>query len=112
MPRIRTLPRALIGALCLSFAVLVLQTMQQAPNAEAFTNCTVSDSFDAQEQAFLQLINQYRSQNGKPALTVSSNLNRASAWMAQDLSKGSFSHTDSLGRSAATRDRELRRPAV
>jgi uncharacterized protein YkwD len=84
--------------------LLCASTLQRgAPSAEAATNCSVSDSFDSQEQAFLQLINQYRAQNGKPALTASTNLNRAAAWLAQDMTKGYFSHTDSLGRSPATR---------
>jgi uncharacterized protein YkwD len=104
MPRIRTLPRALLSALVLSLAMVAVTSIQGGPGvAEALTNCSVSDSFDSQEKAFLQLINTYRAQNGKSTLTASTNLNRAAAWMAKDLSKGYFSHTDSLGRSAATR---------
>jgi hypothetical protein len=74
-------------------------------NASALTNCSVSDySIDAEEQAFLNIINNYRAQNGKGALTLSTNLNRAAAWMATDMgAKGYFSHTDSLGRSPSTR---------
>jgi uncharacterized protein YkwD len=73
--------------------------------AEALTNCNVEDmTFDAQEQQFLKLINQYRAQNGKSALTVSTNLNRAATWMARDLAVNRyFSHTDSLGRSPTVR---------
>jgi len=105
MPQIRTFPRVLLGALVLSLALLSVSTLQRESSiAEAATNCSVSDSFDSQEQAFLQLINQYRAQNGRPALTASTNLNRTSAWMAQDMAtKGYFSHTDSLGRSASAR---------
>ncbi len=73
--------------------------------ASALTNCTVSDnSIDAEEQAFLGLINTYRAQNGLGALSMSTNLNRASTWMAADMGqKNYFSHTDSLGRSPSTR---------
>lgn len=73
--------------------------------AFALTNCNVSDlTIDAQEQAFLSLINNYRAQNGAGALTVSVNLNRAASWMAVDLAtKNYFSHTDSLGRSPSQR---------
>ncbi|MGD9933042.1 MAG: CAP domain-containing protein [Dehalococcoidia bacterium] len=76
-----------------------------ADRASALTNCTVSgDSLDSQETAFLTLINNYRAANGRPALKVSPNLNRASTWLAQDMgSKAYFSHTDSLGRSPSTR---------
>jgi uncharacterized protein YkwD len=73
--------------------------------AYALTNCTVSDySLDSQEQAFLTLINNYRAQNGRAALSTSSDLNRSSTWLATDMAtKGYFSHTDSLGRSPSTR---------
>lgn len=73
--------------------------------ASALTNCTVNDtSIDAEERAFLGLINTYRAQNGLGALTLSTNLNRASTWMAADMGqKNYFSHTDSLGRSPSTR---------
>jgi hypothetical protein len=65
----------------------------------------VSDnSIDGEEQAFLGLINAYRAQSGLGALTMSTNLNRASTWMAADMGqKNYFSHTDSLGRSPSTR---------
>ena len=75
--------------------------------AHALTNCTISDSavaLDSQETAFLGLINSYRASNGVAALTLSTNLDRASAWMANDLgAKNYFSHTDSLGRDPSTR---------
>ena len=73
--------------------------------AFAITNCDVSDlTIDAQEQAFLSLINNYRAQNGAGPLTISVNLNRAASWMAADLAnKNYFSHTDSLGRSPSQR---------
>ena len=76
-----------------------------AQRAAALTNCTVSgDSLDSQETAFLTLINNYRAANGRSALKVSPNLNRASTWLGQDMgSKAYFSHTDSLGRSPSTR---------
>ena len=73
--------------------------------AFALTNCTVADlTFDSEEQAFLTLINSYRAQNGKGALTASVNLNRAASWHDHDMAtKNYFSHTDSLGRSSNTR---------
>jgi hypothetical protein len=103
MPKIRTLPRVLLSAFALSLALMGAAALQGGGIAEALTNCSISDSYDSQEQAFLQLINQYRSQNGRPTLTASTNLNRAAAWMAKDLTKGYFSHTDSFGRSASKR---------
>lgn len=72
--------------------------------AIAATNCSVSDSFDSEERAFLDLINAYRAQNGVAVLSVSGSLNQAAAWMAKDMADNNyFSHTDSLGRSFSTR---------
>ena len=74
-------------------------------SAGAQSNCSVShDGLDSEEQAFLGLINNYRAQNGLGALTASTNLNRAAAWMAEDLGANNyFAHTDSLGRSPYAR---------
>jgi uncharacterized protein YkwD len=89
---------ALLGGLAL---------LRSGESVGALTNCTVGSTalaLDAEEQKFLQLINNYRAQNGRPALENSTNLNRAAAWMANDLGVNRyFSHTDSLGRSVGTR---------
>jgi uncharacterized protein YkwD len=81
-------------------AALLVSMAGAARPASALTNCSVSDTtFDSEEQQFLQLINQYRAQNGLSSLTVSTNLNRSATWMARDLAVNNyFSHTDSLGR--------------
>ena len=73
--------------------------------AVAATNCDVADySNDSQEMAFLSLLNDYRSQNGLDPLSVNQTLNRTAAWMVMDMgTNNSFSHTDSLGRSAYKR---------
>jgi uncharacterized protein YkwD len=87
-------------------ALLMIMQMSGGPRpAFALTNCTVSDlTYDSEEQEFLRLINNYRAQNGRAALTASTNLHRAASWMAADMAnKNYFSHTDSLGRSAGTR---------
>ncbi len=56
-------------------------------------------ALDAQEQAFLSLINSYRTQNGLGALSLNTELNNAADWMSGDMAaKNYFSHTDSLGR--------------
>jgi uncharacterized protein YkwD len=76
-------------------------------SAHAAGDCTVADTtFDAEEQEFARLINEYRQSQVPPlpALTVSLNLNRESSWLAKDMAdKNYFSHTDSLGRSPETR---------
>lgn len=86
---------------------------QRSSPASALTNCDVSDySLDGEEQAFLGLINTYRSQNGLGSLLISTNLNRAAAWMSNDMgAKGYFSHTDSLGRDPSARAIDCGYPA-
>src|SRR5215216_6396896 len=66
----------------------------------AAQNCDVADfSNDAEELAFLTLINNYRAQNGLGALGTLPSLNRASVWMAADMAAYNyFNHTDRLGR--------------
>lgn len=88
---------ALVGAVLAALALAVSGDRR----AEALTNCSVThDALDSEEQQFLMLINQYRQQHGLSPLTISTNLNRAAAWMVEDMAtKGYFSHTDSLGRS-------------
>jgi uncharacterized protein YkwD len=97
--------RRLALAMAALFVAFAGASANGATSARALTNCTVStDALDAQEQAFLTLINNYRAQNGRTALKVSTNLNRASAWMATDMGVNRyFSHTDLLGRSPSTR---------
>ena len=61
-------------------------------------------SLDAEEQALVTLINDYRVENGLGALTLNSQLDDAAHWMSQDMATNSYlSHTDSLGRDAGQR---------
>ena len=54
---------------------------------------------DGEEQAFLDIINSYRSQNGLGTLSLNIELNNAADWMSNDMvANNYFSHTDSLGR--------------
>lgn len=82
------------------------------PAAFAAGDCTVTDTtFDAEEKRFAELINEYRRQNGLPALAVSSSLNRMATWHAVDMArKGYFSHEDSLGRRAEARGADCGTP--
>ena len=58
-----------------------------------------SQTLDAEQQAFLTLINNFRAQNGVGPLQVSVALQNAAQWMSADMAaKSYFSHTDSLGR--------------
>jgi len=56
-------------------------------------------ALDAQEEAVVQLINQYRAANGLGALSTDSQLDDIARWKSQDMATNNyFSHTDSLGR--------------
>ncbi len=61
-------------------------------------------ALDAEEQAFLELINEYRVASGLNPLSLNSNLNEAARWMSQDMATNDYiSHTDSLGREPSQR---------
>ena len=92
--------------------VFVTVALGQTRPASALTNCTVSDmTVDSEEARFLTLINNYRAQNGRAALQMSTNLNRAATWMVVDLATNNyFSHTDSSGRSPSTRAQDCGYP--
>jgi uncharacterized protein YkwD len=57
-------------------------------------------TLDPEEELMLQLINDWREENGAGPLTIDWKLQAASRWMSEDMAeKNYFSHTDSLGRS-------------
>lgn len=57
-----------------------------------------------QEQTLFELINAYRTQNAKNALTWNVTFKKPAAWMSKDmLTTRNLSHTDSLGRNSAVR---------
>lgn len=87
------------GAVGLALVLIAFFAAPATP-ARAIVNCDVADySLDDEERQFLALINQYRSENGRGTLSVSTTLNRMAHWMAWDLGTNAyFSHTDSLGR--------------
>lgn len=59
----------------------------------------IDPGLDAEESAFLGLINAYRMQSGLSQLSNDSNGNRAAKWMAADQANHNYlGHTDSLGR--------------
>lgn len=73
--------------------------------AAASGACTADGSaLDDQELSMVNLVNDYRASKGLPTLAVSTTLNRAAAWMVNDLAANrNFGHTDSLGRSPYAR---------
>ena len=105
MSQVVSYRRAAIWLALASLVLLGAAALANARPARALTNCTVSDmTVDSEEARFLTLINNYRAQNGRSALQMSTNLNRAASWMVVDMAtKGYFSHTDSAGRNSSTR---------
>ena len=86
-----------VGLLCATGGSL------RASSAIAAGPCTigVDAQLDADEQAFLVLINNYRAQNGLGALKTSYMLSKSSAWKSKDLGTNAyFAHDDTpIGRS-------------
>ena len=81
---------------CLFFLFVTSLSLAQTP------------TLDAEEQAFLKRINEYRVANGRGTLQVSLALSNAADWMSNDMAtKGYFSHTDSAGRDPFTRMRSF-----
>lgn len=107
-----TRTRRSAALLCLS-ATLAFGTLTAgaSPAGAQTTACPVSaedQAVDAQEQALLGLINQYRQTNGKPALTLHPGVTRAAAWFSRDMATRNYfayNHVDSNGR---TIDQRLR----
>lgn len=104
MTRRRTLHAALAStALALSAALTFLSP------AGAQTACSVSaddQAVDTEEAQLLDLVNQYRSQQGLRALSLDSALTRAAAWYSRDMATKDYfynNHVDSLGRNIPTR---------
>ena len=93
---LRKLLAPIAAAIAVSAAMLVIAA---SPGGTSATT-----PLDAEEQAFLTLINNYRQQNGLGTLAIDTKLQDASEWMSIDMGVNAyFSHTDSLGRDPWTR---------
>ena len=89
------LPAAFLAAVVLAAVVAI-----GSPTNETSASVTV----DPEEQAFLDIMNDYRTQNGVPPLLIDMNIQSAAEWMSTDMGQQNyFSHTDSLGRDPWTR---------
>jgi uncharacterized protein YkwD len=82
----------------LVFSLLTLAVIQPAVAAAS------DPTLDSEERTLCQQINQYRMQNGRPAMRLSVSLTNAARWMSADMATNNrFDHTDSLGRVFSTR---------
>ncbi len=89
----------LIGLAATYLEVQHRQDLRQRASTTTI-NCDVPVwSIDSEESQMTSLINQYRTSKGLSSLSMSSNLNRAAEWKANDLVKtGNLIHSDTLGR--------------
>jgi uncharacterized protein YkwD len=87
--------RILFAAALVAVFALAAFAVVDAPAATAAGDCTADGSLDAEEKAFLALINNHRAQNGAAALGVSYTLSKAAQWKSQDMgANGYFAHND------------------
>jgi uncharacterized protein YkwD len=77
-----------------------------AQRAHAVVNCTIDTSMDAEERAFLALINNHRAQNGRAPLGLSYRLSRAASWKSNDLGVNAYFAHDDLNRTWVQRIRD------
>ena len=81
-------------------------TAHRANVAHAAGDCTVDATLDAEERAFLVLINNYRAQSGLGPLTLSYGLTKASAWKSADMATNAYFPHDGLTRTWVERIRD------
>lgn len=97
--------RSAVGVCAAALMVFGVVTWAAFPARAQTAGCSVSaqdQAVDAEEQALLGLINQYRQANGKSALVMHSDVTRAAAWFSHDMATRNYfpyNHNDSDGRS-------------
>lgn len=68
------------------------------PSTATYSTCDPDVTLDTEEREFVDLVNEYREENGLPPVTVSATLTRAAEAHAHDMAEGDFmSHTGSDG---------------
>lgn len=94
----------LLGGLLLT---LNQSKQQQTSKSLAAGDCAITSQqqvIKQQEQTLFDLINNYRTENGKGTLTWNPGLKIPAAWLSKDmLTSRNLSHTDSLGRTPEMR---------
>jgi uncharacterized protein YkwD len=96
--------------MCTTTMMVLAVVTWTASSASAQTaTCPVTaqdQAVDAEEQALLGLINQYRQASGRNALAMHSGVTRAAAWFSRDMATKNYfpyNHVDSNGRSVDQR---------
>ena len=97
------------AVLAFAVAAAVLAVWGQAaapPPAVAAGDCTADGALDAEERAFLSLINAHRADNGRAPLRVSYTLSKAAQWKSQDMGANDYFAHDDLQRTWVQRIRD------
>jgi uncharacterized protein YkwD len=83
----------------------IITTIVVSPTTTISPTVTISPPIlSAEEQQFLNLINQYRQTKNLPTWSIEPTLELAAQWMSKDMaSHNYFSHIDSLGRNYSAR---------
>lgn len=93
--------RVFLPGTIVTIALVIAVSMAAPERSTAAGDCAISTNeaaLDASEQEMLRLINEYRTQNGRPALASSAALNKAAARKAKDMADTrTMSHTTSWG---------------
>ena len=97
---------AIAAGTMLVIALAAIALPRTASPGAAAGDCTIDASLDADEKAFLGLINAYRVQNSLPPLKISYALTRASAWKSKDLGVNNYFAHDDLTRTWVQRIRD------
>ena len=88
-------PRLLLTAIAGMLLAGLVALGALAPAAQAGPNCDVDATLDGEEQQFLELINDYRQDNGLGPLALSPALTKAAAWKSQHMADANyFAHDD------------------
>ena len=89
--------RILLPVAVLLAAFAVAAPAVPADLAQAGGPCSADTSLDSEELEFLELINDYRDENGFGQLVLSDALNQAAAWKSAHMANNNyFAHDDAI----------------
>ena len=85
----------LVALVLIAALVAIASSISSARIAQAGPDCDADTTIDSQEEAFLDLINDYRADNGLASLVFSDTLNQAAAWKSEHMANNDyFGHDD------------------
>jgi uncharacterized protein YkwD len=94
------------GVALLAIVIGAGATSSPAGVAIAANDCVTDEIVDSEEQAFLNLVNAHRAQNGRAPLGLSHALSRSAAWKSKDMGVNRYFAHDDLSRTWVQRVRD------